>query len=379
MDYLRGIKLKTLKKCINFFLYGSRDRKGYYSIISRIRHNNLQIFSLTSICIFIIHALVMASSFIFNVVPKNQICYVIICCSSLLFFIMSRTLLTKFPRLILPSFYALALILYIYTAYIGIIINRTEYAVTFCVLLFALPILLIDRPIRLTLFLITITAAFCTVSLCLKNREKSTTDLLNALACCFSALIVFFYIVNIKMHDIMQNMMVEKERDTDSVTGLFNKKATERLIENAIRKSPEAGTFLILDLDDFKHINDTYGHKTGDDILFGMGFCVYNIFSTKDICGRFGGDEFIIYMPGEKSIERVERYASRLQTFIQHEIVLADPEKTVNCSLGISRLPVDGTNYDELLTKADKALYRAKKSGKNKFCFYDPKLDSDTL
>ena len=237
--------------------------------------------------------------------------------------------------------------------------------------------LIIDRPVRISAMSILATIVFCVMAVLFKKKSNLAGEITNALGSVFAGLTIFCYILNIKMHDISMKLLIEHERDTDSLTGLYNKKATESMINMAIRTNPDAGAFLILDLDDFKYINDTYGHQTGDDILFGMGFCIYNIFSAKDICGRFGGDEFIIYMNGIKDRAIIERYANRLQSFIQHEIILADCPRTVNCSIGISVLPDDGKDYSTLLVKADKALYHAKKSGKNKSCFYVPEYEHE--
>lgn len=363
--------METLGKLLNFFLYGTQSRKDYYTNMGKIRQSNLKILQLSSLCLFIIHSLVLLVILSLGILKTHINVYILVCTGCLIFFTLSKTLLKKKPNWILSTFYAFSVLILAYSAYIGIFINTENFSVTFCVLLFAIPVLIIDRPIRMTIILLAINIAFCITSAAFKNFTNTATDCLNAMACGLSGLVVFYYIVNIKMHEIGQTILIEKERDTDSVTGLFNKKAVERLISKSLAEKPEGGAFLILDLDDFKFINDTYGHKTGDDILFGLGFCVYNIFSTKDICGRFGGDEFIIYMAGQKDRNIISRYASRLQAFIQNEIVLANYEKTVNCSIGISVFPDDAADYSTLLIQADKALYKAKKSGKNKFCFYD--------
>jgi len=170
------------------------------------------------------------------------------------------------------------------------------------------------------------------------------------------------------------NMKEQAERD--ALTKLLNKASTQQLISNhlASREADSTDAMLIIDLDNFKSINDTYGHLYGDAVLTQIGGHLRRLFRSHDIVGRIGGDEFLIFM---KQIPDREMVVSRcevlLSTFrnIMEETV---PGLNVSCSIGAVLTPEHGVSYSELFQRADKALYLAKNNGKNCWRIYDSRV-----
>lgn len=159
---------------------------------------------------------------------------------------------------------------------------------------------------------------------------------------------------------------------TDALTGVSNKKYTEEEINRWLEEAPEDSmqVFFMLDFDDFKSINDVYGHRIGDDALREMGRLLKQDFRQGDILGRIGGDEFAALMKNVNDRGVIEYRAERLCAHLR-EVRLADaPDCRLKCSIGISYAPKDGKSYVELYEHADEALYKAKESGKNGFVFY---------
>ncbi len=159
---------------------------------------------------------------------------------------------------------------------------------------------------------------------------------------------------------------------TDALTGVNNKKHTEEEINRWLEEAPEDAmqVFFMLDFDDFKSINDVYGHLIGDEALREMGRLLKQDFRQEDILGRIGGDEFAVLMKNVKDREVIEYRAERLCAHLQ-EVRLKDAQDCrLRCSIGISYAPKDGKSYVELYEHADEALYKAKESGKNGFVFY---------
>lgn len=151
----------------------------------------------------------------------------------------------------------------------------------------------------------------------------------------------------------------------DLLTGLFNKRSFEDEVKTALKnkKPDDVSVLLILDFDNFKHVNDNYGHQIGDEVLKAFALILERAFRTTDIIGRVGGDEFMVFMPN-LSADFVRR-ADEISTEILHELAVLKigPAQHFSCSIGIG---TDAGNYDfnKLYKLADKALYESKERGK---------------
>ena len=167
------------------------------------------------------------------------------------------------------------------------------------------------------------------------------------------------------------------QAETDQLTGFLNKISTSLKIGETIREYPEDdGALLLLDLDDFKKLNDTYGHQVGDNFLRTFTGKLFLQFSANDVLGRIGGEEFVVYVNSRsengsdiKSI--AERAAKNILEICRSvKIDGVDEDRVFTCSVGIAMYPHDGASYTELYEKADNAMYTVKRSGKNNYAFY---------
>ena len=151
----------------------------------------------------------------------------------------------------------------------------------------------------------------------------------------------------------------------DLLTGLYNKRSFEDEVKNAIatKKPGDVSVLLIFDFDNFKHVNDHYGHQIGDEVLKAFAMILGRAFRTKDLIGRIGGDEFMVFMPD--MAENYLRRAEEISAEILHELAIlkVGPAEHFSCSIGIG---TDATDYDfqKLYKLADKALYKSKENGK---------------
>ena len=167
----------------------------------------------------------------------------------------------------------------------------------------------------------------------------------------------------------------------DAGTGLLNKRAwTEYTIEQLNRKDGQIRWLVIIDIDDFKHINDTYGHIFGDQVIRRVAEIMQVLVGQRGVIGRFGGDEYVILL---EKVETREQLKTLLKTIAKELALAFDPKTRVTASIGVSEYPVDGNEYEELMRKADKALYLAKEKGKNRHIIYEErlhgKLESDDM
>ncbi|MCM1186202.1 MAG: GGDEF domain-containing protein [Lachnoclostridium sp.] len=155
----------------------------------------------------------------------------------------------------------------------------------------------------------------------------------------------------------------------DVGTGLFNKKAaTEYAVEKLSLAKGAVCWLLIIDIDDFKSVNDSFGHLFGDQVIYKVADTLRHHVSLRGIVGRFGGDEFFILLDKVKTREDVK---TLLKSIVKELAVAYDPKLKVTLSIGISQYPKDGTDFAELFGKADKALYIAKEKGKNRHIIYE--------
>jgi len=175
----------------------------------------------------------------------------------------------------------------------------------------------------------------------------------------------------------MEKPYYTTEASKDSATGLMNKKA---IMEYAAQKIAEADgkelALFVIDIDDFKNINDTYGHLFGDQVIFRTAETIKRIVGIRGTVARFGGDEFVVLL--ENCDSETKNYIMKT-LYGEIGLLFAEthPGLHVTISTGVSNYPKDGLTYEELFQKADKALYIAKGNGKNNYVFYDEDSHKD--
>jgi len=176
-----------------------------------------------------------------------------------------------------------------------------------------------------------------------------------------------------------ENQDLETKADTDLLTGLSNKIATQRLIQEFCEDNPNAQSmFVILDIDNFKKINDTMGHAFGDDVLRGLGHQLRSEFRVTDIIGRTGGDEFILFLKFLKTDDLLELERDRIINFFRQFKAGGDYVKySATASIGAAIFPRDAKDYDGLYRAADSALYEAKRRGKNQMVFFEKRFEAE--
>ena len=165
--------------------------------------------------------------------------------------------------------------------------------------------------------------------------------------------------------------VLEDKADTDLLTDLNNKMATERKIREYMEKYPDKqGVLFVLDVDNFKKINDTMGHAFGDEVLRNLAVRLQSMFRATDIVGRTGGDEFMVFLKDIRDITMIEREGKKIEQFF-HQFEVGEYVKySVTASVGAAVFPGDGKSFEELYKAADNALYVSKRHGKNQLSFY---------
>jgi diguanylate cyclase (GGDEF)-like protein len=176
------------------------------------------------------------------------------------------------------------------------------------------------------------------------------------------------------------NHPAEVQLSRDPLTGILHRecfaKVAQQLMETAKRLNGILG-ILFVDLDGFKTVNDTWGHDNGDQVLKTTAKRIANVIRDKDFCFRLGGDEFLIILNEIKERMHSCLVARRLISSISEPIPIAGANHVqVGSSIGISSYPHDGATIEVLVSKADEAMYRAKKLGKNNYQLCHKKSES---
>jgi diguanylate cyclase (GGDEF)-like protein/PAS domain S-box-containing protein len=172
---------------------------------------------------------------------------------------------------------------------------------------------------------------------------------------------------------------IKRLAEVDPLTALPNRMVFQRQLDVALKEAvqSDAGVgVILLDLDDFKGINDTLGHTSGDALLREVGSRVLGCVRSTDTLARLGGDEFIVVVPKVSSRLDVEDLANRIISSLAVPFNLFGQEVYVGTSIGIAIYPDNTANRDDLLRNADLALYRAKEQGRGAYCFYEEKLSA---
>ena len=152
---------------------------------------------------------------------------------------------------------------------------------------------------------------------------------------------------------------------TDELTGILNRRAFQVALEETLRKK-KSGIFIFIDVDNFKSYNDTYGHNNGDLCLKHFAAAMYQCFPKESILGRYGGDEFVVYL---KNVTRETAYAymTEFQKKISHLVLSTGEEVQLSASAGGAAFPEQGEDFISLCRSADAALYNVKQNGKAAF------------
>jgi diguanylate cyclase (GGDEF)-like protein/PAS domain S-box-containing protein len=173
---------------------------------------------------------------------------------------------------------------------------------------------------------------------------------------------------------------LEQMATHDSLTGLPARILLTDRVDMAVARAKRQNgkiAVMMIDLDRFKAVNDTFGHAVGDSLLKAVAHQLTGAIRKNDTCARLGGDEFVVLLPEINGTEDAVKMAGRLLLSFQKPLSVESHPIAVSLSLGIAIFPEDGENFEELLKLADMAMYRAKRNGRNRYELYSPQ-DANT-
>ncbi len=214
-------------------------------------------------------------------------------------------------------------------------------------------------------------AALIVASWIFKSEEIYSINFFAGFLSMFMSIYLAYLVYHFRNSTYLQGELVKEMARKDVLTQIYNRGAVEEKLLKYIKKhSKERLTLCIVDVDNFKAVNDNLGHATGDHVLKSVATILRNVGGDKAIVGRIGGDEFMMFFKKDVKRDEVEDCLKRVGEDM-HGIVTGSPDIAISTSIGAYEKP-DGqaVPYETMFQRADEALYKVKKKGKDSFGFY---------
>ncbi len=351
--------MNALHTIRNYYFYCGIEKDEYNAVKKDAYISNFEVWKILHYLMAAVFCLLFLASLQYKMMETNRWFY-------LIGFLYSAFAIFCFFVLKKDSIFAQFLIyismsvLFLFACLISL--NKPENnATTFIVLLVLTPMFMIDKPYFMTIELCAASAVFLIWMHGAKPIEVWRIDLVNAVT--FTVIGCFLNVIanSLRIREFVLTRKIRIQRDTDEMTGLRNKGSLTREINAFLEDgATDKGLLFVLDVDHFKSINDVYGHDVGDDVIMQLGGILGRKFTDHEIVGRFGGDEFIVFIKNTNDLDSARNTAEDLADSVSKSVMLPDREKRVSISIGIAAYNGRENNYSALFKKADVAMYQAK-------------------
>ena len=342
----------------------------------RIREHNYIMFRNSSLLFFLLMALLVVFTFFFSELQGGRTVYSISAVCGGLLYLFAVLLLKKHTIAPLPFHYILYTISLWMACEDSFFLNNGEgSAVAFCGIILIFSILTMDLFYRIDAYIIAATIIFILCACCFKSKPGAFRDIVNSILFCILAIAIGRISRESKLSDFENQRICRMERNLDTLTGIPNRRSLFEALgvcEKTICPDPYTGAIMI-DIDNFKTYNDTYGHQAGDKILKQIGCFLrdYGIDFKFDVF-RYGGEEFLA-MTRDSDDSRLNALAENIVKTIRDLRIpyKVSKPKIITISAGCSFLKENGhRHYEKLIQQADTALYSAKNAGRNQSVRY---------
>ena len=362
--------MKALRTIRNYFCYCGIEKDEYNALKKDAYVSNYGVWRMLHVVMAVVFGLLLISTFFSDLMRMNQVFYIAAFTYSVaaiyLFFALKKDSLIA--QLII---YLSISMLFLFGGLITE--NKPDVpAMTFIAMLLITPMFMIDKPYFMAFELCVASTVFLIWMYNVKTYEVWRYDLINVIIFTVVGIILHIIVNAIRIKEFVLTRKINIQKDTDEMTGLKNKGALTRAINEYLEnEETDKGIMFLLDIDRFKTINDTYGHDTGDRVIAGLGSFLERRFTGNEIIGRFGGDEFIVFIRDTDDRETACRIADDIITGASESIVLPDGKTGISLSIGIAIYQGKETNYSAIFKKADTAMYTSKADPDNRYCVYE--------
>jgi len=274
---------------------------------------------------------------------------------------------------ILGGIYAAYTVFFALMTYLSVIHSPNQRATVLLALFCLMPFSFVDKPIRMDLFLLLQFLINAILAFMLKKHNLALDDTVNCFCFALLSSITGNSVVGTRLEAYDAQRRLNREKDLDILTGLPNRRKLFESI-NAMQKGKERkpSGVMMVDIDDFKRLNDRYGHKKGDECLHELG----NLFaglSGKDMeFYRYGGEEFVVFSYGTEPLDqKADKILQAVRRMSLNDI------GTISVSIGYVDTKDLAIDYETAINQADKAMYHAKQLGKNQSSGFSPSFSQE--
>lgn len=359
--------LNTIRK---YYLYCGIDKEEYEAVKKDAYISNFRVWRILHFLMAAVFGLLFVASLFYGLLAVNRWFYLIAFLYSVgaivLFFIIPEdSIVAQFLIYLSMS------VLFLFASFITQ--NKPDTpAATFIVFLLISPMFMIDKPYFMTIELTVASVVYLIWMHAVKTHEVWQLDLVNVIV--YTVVGCFLNVIanSIRIKEFVLTRKINIQKDIDEMTGLRNKGSLTREINEFLEtEGSEKGLLFILDIDRFKAINDTYGHDIGDRVIIQLGNYLGSRFTHQEITGRFGGDEFILFIKDTDDPETARKIAEEIVAGASENVKLPKEDLKISVSVGIAVYHGQEKNYSEIFKKADVALYQAKADPHCRFCVYE--------
>ena len=359
--------MKALATLRNYFCYCGIEKDEYNALKKDAYVSNFSVWRILHFVMAAVFGLLTVGSLLSGMMKANRLFYLSAMVYSIiaicLFFVLRKDSLAA--QLVI---YLSISVLFLFGGFITR--NRPDVpAATFLVMLVITPMFMIDKPYFMAIELCAASTVFLLWMHAVKPYDVWRVDLVNVAVYTIVGINLHIIANSIRIREFVLTRKINIQKDMDELTGIMNKGALTREINRYLGDdSADRGIMLLLDVDCFKSINDTYGHDVGDDVISRLGSFLGGRFAGDRIAGRFGGDEFIVFIKNTDDPETARKTAEEIISGAPECVTLPDGGR-ISVSIGIAFCSGRETNYSEVFKKADTALYRAKADPDRSYCF----------
>lgn len=277
-----------------------------------------------------------------------------------------RLVLTRHPERSTWIFYLALHPLIAMGIAMGTFLDPTQPSITIMVMLCVLTIFLLDKPLRVVAH-ITIWAVLYAVC-CYLAKEPALfqADMIDLVGFYFLAVGVNCFSLSDRIDSVENYIRFREKSETDLLTGLYNRGSGVEKIE-ALLAQGQLGTLFVIDVDDFKSVNDTLGHAAGDEVLVALANCLRTAFFQRDVILRLGGDEFAVFSPNIVQRSQYTLLSEEVLRQVDGLALLCLKGRPLSLSVGCAPHSDPQESFETLYQRGDAALYEAKAAGKD--CF----------
>lgn len=359
---------KIVEKCINNLKYGGIKEEEYLELAEEIREKNRSALELTSLCLVLMFMGLFAGSMCSEIMASNRLVYGSLGLFFCVVYLICRRMKKGSRKAVLSLWYVVMTLMSACAVVLNIVLRNDISATTLCLIMIVVPLLILDQPWRVFGYFAIAVLIFIPINFHRKSYYLAFTDFVNILCCLFLGSVIHFGNFRTKLREMVQRHYIEQQRDTDKLTECLTKAAFEERLRQRMEGQMDSGILMVMDVDYFKEINDSYGHIFGDEVLHMVGTGLREIFPEEALCGRFGGDEFVVWISGKCSRNQISALLKKLMERA-HAIQTPDGQRKITLSIGAAGFPENGLSYGELFQNADDSLYTAKQLGRDRYIY----------